>query len=126
MAAAVTFARLNASNYHVKYLVTADGAAAGNLNAAGGATPDLITDTTANTPIRNLLDTACPDQATARALMRAATAMYTFVGGGTATADWIIDFNTDGAGNLRVTCTAAAADAVGCVLTLGVVHSSIR
>lgn len=125
MAAAVTATRLNASNYHVKYLLTSDGAATLNIDAAGAATPDLLTDTTVNTPIRNLVTAVVADQAAARALMRAATASYSLAGAGALLADWIIDFNAN-ANQLRCTVTCGGADAVGCVLTLGVVHSSIR
>jgi hypothetical protein len=123
----VTFALLGADRHRVKYLVTADGAATGNLDASSGVTPDLVTDTAAGSPIRALVTTAVASQAAARTLMRGQTVTYRFGPGGTAGRDWIIDFNWDAANHLRVTCTiAVGADAIGTVLEIESVHSQIR
>lgn len=58
MAAAVTLAKIWDTPYAVAYLAThagGAGSAAVNVDAAGAGTPDLVTDTAANSEIRRLV-----------------------------------------------------------------------
>lgn len=122
---AVTFALLSADHHVVKYRVTSAGAEAGNLDAAGAATPDLITDTLFRSPLRTVVSTASAAQATSRTLMLENANMLVTLTQRDADASWILDADTTGAA-IRLTATAAAADATGAILTIEHRHTKVR
>jgi hypothetical protein len=127
MAAAVTLALAYTTPYEVAYIAThagGAGAATVNVDAAGAATADLVTDTVAGTPIRAIVagdltagTATYLNQAAARAafgLGAATTAQVqgeVLVEGRAAAAagkHWFCDANvTGGGGNLRFTVGAA-------------------
>ena len=58
------------TNYEICYRVTNDGDGGSiNLDAAGGASPDLVTDTPAGTPIGQLVRQPCPTEDIALQMM---------------------------------------------------------
>ena len=115
---AVTFALMSASRNLLKYKVTADGIGSANIDAAGAATPDLLTDAVYGSPLRTLISTTIAAQAAGRTLAFDRTDLIINILPRDADAAWIIEANTDGASHLRLTLTAAAADALGCYLTI--------
>lgn len=124
MAVTVTFVKLDASPNILKYKMTATGAGTGQLTCSGAATPDGQTDSVPGA-VRSLLAASYASQAAARtALMEGAGAEIT-IESRTAGVDWIVDVGVSGT-NPVVNVTAAAADALGAILTIRNFHTIIR
>ncbi len=123
---AVAFTKMISDDNILKYKVTSAGAEAGNLDAAGAATPDMLTDAIPGSPLRAALATAVANQAAARVLAFDRSDLLITMTTRTGAALWAIDADTDGANHLRLTATAAAADALGSYLTIEHRHSLIR
>lgn len=112
---ALVFTFLGVTNHEMVYLVTGDGF--GDLDAAGGPSPDMLTDSLNGTPLRRFVQQDVPDQAAARKLVfgeglggestvppRQIGEAY--VQGLTDNIRWDLDADTDGLGHLRLRVTA--------------------
>jgi len=121
---AVTLALVSSSQNLLKYKMTSAAGEAGNLDAAAAATPDLITDSKAGSPLRTLLGTVVADAAACRALFERAD-LEVGILPCDADALWFITF-TANANKVRLTLTAAAADAVGSYLVIKYIHTFIQ
>jgi hypothetical protein len=123
---AVAFTKVVTTEYMIKYRVTSAGAESGNLDAAGAATPDLITDSLPGSKLRQVLQSTVANQAAGRALLFDRNDIQIIFVPRDADAAWTIDGNTDGSSRLRLTMASAAADALGSYITIRYNHSTTR
>lgn len=121
---AVAFALVAATPNLLRYRVTSAAAEAGNLDAAGAATPDLLTDCPPG-PLRAVLAATYANQAAARTALLDSSSVDVRINNRLASATWGIDANVNGTA-LRLTATASAADATGSYLNIEHRHSMIR
>ena len=124
--AVATVTLQSASRNMLKYRLIGGAGDSANIDAAGAATPDLITDSQLGSDLRTLLATAIGNQAAGRALLFDRSDLVLSILPRDADANWIVEGNTDGAGHLRLTVTATAADATGSYLTIEYKHSFVR
>ena len=114
MAAAVVVL-VQATKNHLKYLVTGNDAETVNLDAAGAATPDLVTDCPAG-PLRELLDDTYANQAAARSFVGGSSVRVSHVNEDVGYLTTLINI-TGGAGTpLRLTLTCRST--VRCILSV--------
>lgn len=121
---AVAFALVAATPNLLRYRVTSGAAEAGNLDAAGAATPDLLTDCPPG-PLRTVLAASYANQAAARTALLESSNVDVRINNRLASAAWGIDANVNSTA-LRLTATASAADAVGSYLNIEYRHSITR
>lgn len=121
---AATVALSSASQNFLKYKLTADGAGAVNLDAAGAATPDLGTDSKSGSPLRTILTGAAGDAAACRAILERSDIEFHLVSCDL-DALWFLTPASTGT-KMRLTFTAAAADANGSYFIIGYRHSLIQ
>lgn len=92
-----------------------------NLDAAGGPTPDLVTDSLPNSPIGRLVRQAVADQAQGQKIIFGVgldgestvppvQLGEAYLQGGLGNAPWDLDADTDGLGHLRLTVTGGGGD----------------
>lgn len=122
---AVTFLLVAATRHTVKYKITSAAAENGNLDAAGAATPDLITDSKTGSKLRTFFSTPRADQAAARAAVFDGADINVYLLQRDVDATWLIDANVNGTA-LRINAAAAAADALGSYLMFEYRHSAGR
>jgi hypothetical protein len=121
---AVTFALVSSSLNLLKYKMTSAAAESGNLDAAGAATPDLLTDAKNGSPLKTLLGTVVADAAACRALFERADLEIGILPCD-ADALWSIAFAAN-ANKVRLTLAAAAIDADGSYLVVKYIHTYIQ
>ena len=121
--AAVVIALASASQNFLKYKISG-GAAAANLDAVGGATPDLATDSKLGSPLRTILSGAAVDAAACRAILERADIEF-YIVSCHLTALWLLTPASTGA-KMRLTFTAAANDVDGSYFLIGYRHSMIQ
>lgn len=124
---AVTIALAGATRHTLKYKLTSTDATTGNLDAAGAATPDLITDSKTGTKLRTFVSTARADQAAARIALFENADINVYLLPRDVDALWLIDATVNVTA-LRITaaCAAAGGDALGTYLMVEHRHSTSR
>lgn len=121
---AVTISLASASQNFLKYKLISDGIASANLDAAGGVTPDLLTDSKTGSPLKALLGTTVANAAATRAVLERSDIEFYYVPCDV-DALWLLTPDAN-AGKIRLTFTAAAADVGGSYFFLGYRHSLIQ
>jgi len=121
---AATVALASSSLHFLKYKITADGAGAVNLDAAGAATPDLLTDAKAGSELKTILATVCANAAATRAVLERAD-IEAYLLPCDVDANWFLTPDAN-ANKIRLTFTAAAADANGSYFVIGHRHTNVQ
>jgi len=120
---AATVALASSSLHFLKYKITADGAGAVNLDAAGAATPDLLTDAKAGSELKTILATVCANAAATRAVLERAD-IEAYLLPCDVDANWFLTPDAN-ANKIRLTFTAAAIDA-GSYFVIGHRHTNVQ